>query len=94
MRAENGQTEPKGIGLVTHIHPFCTSWSYQFGARLVDRTSYMWIEHHTNRIVRDKFDAKLFGPYEGKHSLRRNLLMMQGCSASAVGFACSNFGNM
>eukprot|EP00972_Heterocapsa_arctica_P107484 15833012-Heterocapsa_arctica.AAC.1 len=82
MRAENGQKEQKGIGLVTLMHSFCVSWSYQFGALLVDRTNYMWNEHHTNQIVRDKLDAKLFGKSsEWKHSLRRNLLRLQGCSA-------------
>eukprot|EP00972_Heterocapsa_arctica_P044451 6561534-Heterocapsa_arctica.AAC.1 len=74
MRAENEQKERKGIGLVTHMHSFCYSWRYQFGALLVDRTNCMWREHHSNQIVRDQLDAKLFGKsYEWRHSLRRNL---------------------
>ncbi len=87
MRAENGQKEQKGIGLIIHIHPFWLSWSYQFGALVVCRTNYMWSEHHTNQIVRDKLDAKLIkGPQKWWCIFGHNLVSLQGISPSAVGY--------
>eukprot|EP00972_Heterocapsa_arctica_P083499 12303750-Heterocapsa_arctica.AAC.1 len=86
MRAENGQKEQKIIRSIIHIHPIQLPWGYQFGALVMCRTNYMWIDHHTNTKDRDKLDEKLAkGPHEWCYSLRHKFVSLQGISPSTVG---------